>query len=149
LAGLFLISGCATTSKSADLEAQGLRNQITLLEAQIQAKDAEINTLKESLSQVQERIRAQARLDEAKPIKPDETVFEQPSVRQVQTALKNAGYYVGRIDGLMGARSREALRGFQADHNLRANGKINRKTWSLLRAYLNRVPLKPAVKSSG
>mgnify|MGYP001563903954 FL=1 len=44
------LSGCATVRKQHELEMQGLRNQISALEAQMQSKDEEINSLKESLA---------------------------------------------------------------------------------------------------
>ena len=60
-----------------------------------------------------------------------------PKVIQVQTALKNAGFDPGKIDGNMGKQTRDALKAFQKAHNLTANGKANKKTWALLSAYLD------------
>jgi hypothetical protein len=38
-------------------------------------------------------------------------------VVQLQRRLVRAGYYHGRIDGIMGPRTREALRAYQRDHH--------------------------------
>ena len=47
---VFSLSGCATWHKQRNDEMQGLKNQISLLESQVQSKDEEINSLKESLT---------------------------------------------------------------------------------------------------
>ena len=46
-------------------------------------------------------------------------------VVQVQQRLSRAGYYHGRIDGVMGSRTRSAVRAWQRAHNLRVDGVIN------------------------
>jgi hypothetical protein len=45
-------------------------------------------------------------------------------VVQVQERLARAGYYHGRIDGVMGSQTRSAVRAYQRAHNLRADGVI-------------------------
>lgn len=49
----------------------------------------------------------------------------------VQGALARRGFYSGRVDGVIGSRSREAIRQFQLSHGLRPTGGIDE---SLLRA---------------
>src|SRR5438045_2752048 len=39
------------------------------------------------------------------------------SVVQLQRRLARAGYYHGRIDGIMGSRTRQAVRAYQRDHH--------------------------------
>jgi hypothetical protein len=41
------------------------------------------------------------------------------SVREMQVRLARAGYYHGRIDGVMGPRTRYAIRAYKRSHNLR------------------------------
>jgi Putative peptidoglycan binding domain len=43
----------------------------------------------------------------------------------VQTKLADQGYYLGRIDGVIGSGTIEAVRQFQADHGLQRTGKID------------------------
>ena len=43
----------------------------------------------------------------------------------VQRALRKRGYYSGPVDGDIGPRSRAAIRGYQAEHGLEANGLID------------------------
>lgn len=47
-----------------------------------------------------------------------------PLTLQVQTALHTYGYYDGPVDGIIGARSRDALERFQRDHGLAVTGTI-------------------------
>lgn len=60
-----------------------------------------------------------------------------PTSQQIQTALKNAGYYTGRIDGKIGPLTKKAIEEFQKANNLKADGKVGLKTWALLSAHLN------------
>ncbi|MDD2703622.1 MAG: peptidoglycan-binding domain-containing protein [Candidatus Omnitrophica bacterium] len=62
-----------------------------------------------------------------------------PSDREIQTALKNAGYYTGSIDGKIGPRSKKAIEDFQKASGLKADGKVGPKTWGALSRYLNPV----------
>jgi len=56
--------------------------------------------------------------------------------KQVQLALQNAGYYFGSIDGKVGRQTRDAVKEFQKDHNLKSDGVVGQKTWSELKNYL-------------
>jgi peptidoglycan hydrolase-like protein with peptidoglycan-binding domain len=49
-------------------------------------------------------------------------------VRKSQEALKDKGYYHGEADGKLGPQTRAALRAYQKDHNLAANGRFTRET---------------------
>lgn len=66
--------------------------------------------------------------------------FIKPGDKDIQIALKNAGYYTGAIDGDIGPKSTKAIEDFQAANGLTADGKIGRKTWAVLGPYLNTVP---------
>ena len=59
-----------------------------------------------------------------------------PTNRHIQTALKNAGFYQGNIDGEVGPMTREAIRQFQNNNGLAVDGKVGPKTWALLSKYL-------------
>ncbi len=55
---------------------------------------------------------------------------------RVQTALKNAGFYQGKIDGIIGPISIKAIQAFQKSHGLSADGKVGPKTWAQLEPFL-------------
>lgn len=127
------LTGCITIRKK-NLDQQGLRNQIQALEVQLQEKDQEIINLRESLAkEMQEKEDLSKKLSTTKPIG---EVKSRPNVKQIQIALKNAGYDPGPIDAKMGKRTREAIRAFQKAKGLAVDGKVGRITWELLREYL-------------
>jgi putative peptidoglycan binding protein len=50
------------------------------------------------------------------------------NVKQAQQALKEKGYDPGPIDGVMGARTKEAIKSFQNASNLQVTGTLDSKT---------------------
>jgi len=58
-----------------------------------------------------------------------------PTVRQIQRALNNAGYYAGDIDGVSGPMTKKAIKEFQEANNLKVDGKVGPNTWSALSRY--------------
>lgn len=131
---LFLICGCATTgNKNSAVEVQDLKNQMLVLEKQIQEKDDLINDLKESLRNAQEKSYSQTTYKSSVKNKTTKR-----TTKQIQTALKNAGYNPGKIDGQMGKQTKEAVKLFQKDNGLKANGKVTDRTWRILSKYLNK-----------
>ncbi|MDD5059646.1 MAG: peptidoglycan-binding domain-containing protein, partial [Candidatus Omnitrophica bacterium] len=111
-----------------ELMNQGLKNRVVALEAQLSEKDAEINSLKDALAQTESTERTELASE----------VKERPSNKQIQAALKNAGYYQGNIDGKIGKNTRQAIKDFQKANDLTADGKVGKKTWSVLKEYLDK-----------
>ena len=73
-----------------------------------------------------------------------------PSERDIQTALKNAGYYTGSIDGKIGPRSKQAIEEFQKANGLTADGKVGPRTWGALSKHLTSASsADAAVSASG
>jgi len=134
-AGFFVISlsGCTTARRHSDVEIESLKNQISLLEGQLQAKDEEIYSPVEALTRGGE-FQASPRIRASK--KSTGEVKSRPKVKQIQMALQNAGYNPGLIDGRMGKQTRAAIRQFQAAHNLAVDGKVGKMTWRVLKDYL-------------
>ena len=64
-----------------------------------------------------------------------------PSPIDIQTALKNAGFYSGVVDGKIGPKTKKAIEAFQKANNLKADGKIGPKTWDLLKTHLGTEPV--------
>ena len=60
-----------------------------------------------------------------------------PSAKDIQTALKNAGFYIGTVDGKLGPKSKKAVEAFQKANGLTADGKVGPKTWAAMSKYLN------------
>ncbi|MBI4708430.1 MAG: peptidoglycan-binding protein [Candidatus Omnitrophica bacterium] len=141
----FSLVGCATARKQKELEIQGLKNQISVLESQIQSKDEEITSLKDSINKIEEekasvsqQMQEQAWNKRSLKKQCAKEVKTRPTVKQIQIALKNAGFDPGNIDGKFGNSTREAIKAFQRAHNLTANGRVRSKTWNLLKEYLDK-----------
>jgi peptidoglycan hydrolase-like protein with peptidoglycan-binding domain len=60
-----------------------------------------------------------------------------PTATEIQTALKNAGYYAGTIDGDIGPKTKAAIEEFQKANGLTADGNVGSKTWTALTSHLN------------
>ena len=53
-------------------------------------------------------------------------------VREIQTRLKNWGYYNGAVDGVYGSRTEEAVRWFQRKNGLSVDGQVGNQTLAAL-----------------
>ena len=130
-AGLLIgVAGCATTQQSAQVGKLGtqvakLETRVAALE-QHQAPAAEAGAL--PLSSTQEPFGASPSADATTRVK--------PSARKIQSALKNAGFYAGEVDGRMGPKTKQAIKDFQKANELTADGVVGRKTWTRLSAHL-------------
>ncbi|MDD5611265.1 MAG: peptidoglycan-binding protein [Candidatus Omnitrophica bacterium] len=128
LVAFFAVSlvGCATTGKKST--EQELKDQVSTLERQLQDKDAEISNLRDALA---------ASIQEKENFAKSK-VCAKYTMKDIQTALKNAGFDPGTIDGKGGKQTKEAIKAFQKANGLVADGKVGKKTWALLGAYIEK-----------
>ena len=56
--------------------------------------------------------------------------------KDIQRALKNAGFDPGSIDGKLGPKTKQAIIDFQKEKGLKPDGKVGPRTWSELEKYL-------------
>ena len=63
---------------------------------------------------------------------PDYGALSPDSVRQIQSQLRNLGFYGGPVDGVWGAGTQEAIARFQQGRGLQPNGQINPATLSAM-----------------
>lgn len=54
---------------------------------------------------------------------------------QVQQALTQAGFFTGKIDGIIGKKTRAAIRAFQEANGLKVDGRCGPLTWEKLKTY--------------
>ncbi len=55
--------------------------------------------------------------------------------KEIQKALTDAGFYKGTIDGVLGTKSKDAIRKFQEANGLKVDGVCGPQTWEKLKAY--------------
>ena len=55
-----------------------------------------------------------------------------PTGIEIQTALKNLGFYTGNVDGKIGPKSKKAIEDFQKANGLKVDGKVGPKTWEIM-----------------
>jgi peptidoglycan hydrolase-like protein with peptidoglycan-binding domain len=126
------LAGCATMRQKESPETMTLKTQISDLESQVKQKDAEIDSLRRALSRTTED-----KYSSVKMSRGSEYTTVLPTATQIQTALKNAGYSIV-VDGKMGSATKAAIKDFQKANSLEADGKVGKKTWSMLEPYLNK-----------
>lgn len=61
------------------------------------------------------------------------------NVRELQRLLNDLGYDCGVADGVFGAKTEAAVKAFQTDHGLKADGIVGRNTWAALDAAVGAV----------
>jgi peptidoglycan hydrolase-like protein with peptidoglycan-binding domain len=54
--------------------------------------------------------------------------LDEDNIRKVQQALEEKGFDVGPIDGIVGPKTREAVRSFQDRYGMKASGEIDNQT---------------------
>ncbi len=120
---IFAFSGCATMGKGK-VKTEELEMRISDLEAKVQEKDDQIKTLEARL-ETTKKTEERKKVDASKISKKD-----------IQAALKNAGYYNGPVDGKFGQLTASAIMEFQKANGLKADGKVGQQTWAKLSEHL-------------
>ena len=135
------LSGCATSKrKQMEMENEGLRNQVSVLQSQVQSKDEEINSLRDQLTKTNEQETAKEVTVVKKTVRNKGYISKKPRTREmeIQVALRNAGFDPGIIDGKISKQTILAIKDFQKANHLKVTGAVNRRTWRHLKVYLNK-----------
>jgi len=140
---LFILGGCVTTPLK---QPSSLSTQIKNKDAQIADLAAALESERQAKQRCQEAVAQRDKKIEQLTIalnKKQGLVSDSPKSRDyyffviaIQSALRNAGFPLGLIDGKFGERTRNALKNFQKQNGLGEDGKLNKRTWELLRNYL-------------
>ena len=115
---IIILSGCATGSKKQPSQSQPVAQ--------------------ESYSLDQGNNNTWSSESYEKPTK--ETYSEatmQLSPKQIQRALRSAGFYQGPVDGKIGPKTKEAIKSFQKANGLKADGIVGKRTSAELNKYLS------------
>lgn len=130
LTGLLAVNGCATT-KARKADPNDLNTQVETLQGEVQSKDQQIQDLQYQLDSYQQSLPGS---NYSSGSSSSSIVrVSGVSVKAVQKALRDAGYDPGPVDGRPGKKTKSAIKEFQRRNNLRADGIVGEKTWSMLR----------------
>ena len=139
---LFVFSGCREAKKETNtlLEPTEIAN---ISEELITEESMTLPNAAATVSNTQEpslSSQPAAVVKEAEPAVKAASQSSGPTVKEIQQALKNSGVYQGKIDGVIGGRTKKAIEDFQMKNKLKADGKVGPKTWSKLSIYLKESP---------
>ena len=148
--GMLVAGGCAGARSAQEIER--LKADVGLLDQRV--NQLERGSLKEPAQQsewsAEESQPSAAVVVPASPTqKPAGAASAKPSKKEIQRALKNAGFYQGTVDGRIGAQTREAIRTFQQVHGLKADGVVGKQTWEKLAPYLEAAAAPAAAGDAG
>ena len=137
----FYISGCGKKQQSLEdmqqpMSMETLASMSTTASSYTEAKTPE--TSKEAQAILGPASTGTGKLDPLPPSGP-----YKPTAVEIQTALKNVGFYSGEIDGKIGPNTKKAIIEFQKSQGLSADGKVGVKTWAALAKFLNIVVKEP------
>lgn len=133
---VLVVSGCSTVPKHFKEDMTGMKTKVDTLESRVdtvETKQAEVEKISAEQLQAIEEIKAQKQQQVSKSnvgIK-----SRSVSAAELQAALKNAGFYDGKLDGVKGPQTKSAIKAFQEANGLRADGVVGPKTWDLLCRY--------------
>jgi len=124
----FLLAGCSTvTSKRMN----NLETKVGALEAKVDSVEQKQSAIEGQTGGSREVV-ATGQGNEGYLYKSAKSLTR----KEIQTALKNAGFYSGSIDGKVGKQTKKAIREFQKANGLKADGIVGPKTRDLLLQYL-------------
>jgi len=124
---VFALAGCATGSKKQAAQSQPVtyeKSQKTY-QQESYSRDYDYDDTRSSESYE----------------KPTKKTYSEPAIqlspKQIQRALKSAGFYQGPTDGKIGPKTKEAIIKFQKSKGLKADGIVGKKTSAELNRYLS------------
>lgn len=127
-----LMAGCGIGSadKLADLEAKS-----TVMEGRLDSLEEKLDLISQKQLEIEKSYEA---LTTQKKGASDTVPLAAQTMtdKDIQIALRNAGFYNGSIDGKIGPNTKKAVEEFQKAHKLKPDGIIGAKTKSLLAEYL-------------
>lgn len=134
---IFAISGCETVPKKFKEEVSGIKTRVDTLETRVEGvetKQSDVERMASEQSQALEELKVSKERGRTN-IGVKRIGKSKESVRQIQTCLKNAGFYDGKIDGVRGRKTKHAIVEFQKANALRPDGIVGAKTWGALNKY--------------
>lgn len=139
----FLLTGCSTVSSK---RLNNLETKVSTLEAKVDSVEQRQSAIEGQTGESRESVGyLKGKVDSRGPstvvVTGNEgylykTGKKSLTHKDIQFALKNAGFYNGTIDGKIGKNTKKAIREFQKTNGLKADGIVGPKTKDLLLQYL-------------
>lgn len=143
---VLLLAGCATGERM-----QALETKVAVLEKKVDVSEQKQSSIEGQTGESRESMGYLKGKGESISTAPQAAVA--PSVqgnqgyiyksgkktltkKDIQTALKNAGFYAGPIDGKIGRATKKAIKEFQKANNLKTDGIAGKNTRNLLLQYV-------------
>lgn len=115
-------------------EVERLKKEVASLQVQLNNQKQEYNKLKNEFGSLEKE--KEGLSFEVTKMKIIGKVQGRPNAEQIKVALINAGYHPGPISMNIDKETIDAIRAFQRDNNLMADGVMGKKTWNALKKYL-------------
>ncbi|MFA6079674.1 MAG: peptidoglycan-binding domain-containing protein [Candidatus Omnitrophota bacterium] len=128
---VFAVSGCSTVPKKYTEEMSGLKTKVDTLETRVGEMEAKQSS-EQSLTAEDTTGQQMSGTNFSTKSSAGKTGAR---MRDIQSRLKNAGYYDGEIDGVKGKNTKKAIKEFQKANGLTADGVVGKKTWEALDKY--------------
>jgi len=142
----FLLIGCATASSkrlnSLETKVGALEAKVDSLEQRQSAIESQTGEARQSLGYLTGKVNSHSPSTVVVASGEGNKGYLYKSGKKslthkdIQLALKNAGFYNGPIDGKIGKQTKKAIREFQSANGLKADGIVGPKTRNLLLQYL-------------
>jgi outer membrane murein-binding lipoprotein Lpp len=138
--GIISISGCGTVPKKFKQEVSGIKSRVETLESKVEGVESKQSDIERASSEQAQRIddlktRAERPAAKTNIYVGRKSQKSKPRIKEIQTCLKNAGFYSGKIDGIKGNNTKKAIKEFQKANGLKADGIVGAKTWEALSKY--------------
>ena len=139
----FTISGCSSAQKKLSDDVKGINTKVDTLETRVEGvetKQSEVERLAMEMAQRAEDMNSgkAARASSGKTnvgIKDKMGRKDKDRVKDIQSCLRNAGFYKGEVDGIKGRKTISAIKKFQGANGLTADGVAGKRTWEALSKY--------------
>lgn len=139
----FTLSGCGSAQKKLSEDVKGIKTKVDTLETRVEGvetKQSETERLAMEQAQKMEDLKAERMARQATGrtnvgIKGKRSHKDKEKIREIQTCLKNAGFYKGEVDGVKGRKTGSAIKKFQSANGLTADGVVGNRTWEALGKY--------------
>jgi DNA-directed RNA polymerase alpha subunit len=128
------IAGCASAPKKAEEELKTVKTKVDTLETRVEGVETKQADMERAAAEQAQALAAKATVETNITTRTG-TCKGSERIKEIQTCLKNAGFYDGNVDGVKGKQTKKAVKDFQKANGITADGVVGKKTWELLSKY--------------